>query len=53
MTEDFGGVTMSDEDSEEDTQLHPYQCRQPTELQVNGVIWFYYEWEESIGVRSY
>lgn len=36
MTEDFGGVTMSDEDSEEDTQLHSYQCRQPTELQVNG-----------------
>ncbi|XP_069997920.1 ceramide transfer protein [Penaeus vannamei] len=42
MTEDFGGVTMSDEDSEEDTQLHPYQCRQPTELQGTVSKWTNY-----------
>lgn len=34
MSEDYGSLTVSDDDSEEDAQPHHYAHRQPTELQV-------------------
>lgn len=35
MTEDYGCVMLSDEDSEDDAHTHPH--RQPTELQVGHI----------------
>nr|XP_053636517.1 ceramide transfer protein-like isoform X2 [Cherax quadricarinatus] len=43
MSEDYGSVTLSDEDSEEDAQYHHYAYgRQPTELQGTVSKWTNY-----------
>lgn len=39
MTEDYGCVMLSDEDSEDDAHTHPH--RQPTELQVGGWVTYF------------